>query len=651
MYKCKLQHRFFKRKLLLLGVVGFTCFLVSCSDKDKDFTTTENPLDTVTNPPLGVYVLPHLETPVHAAGIPIYTADMGKNRSTEVNSEWVIRKSSNVSASSEIVRNGFNAAHKISFERIQNSSDYLEWVVAIHGKLVNRVAVPDVFLNDLKGISFQAVSYQTPVVLTLEAYNIEGNVLHSEHFEISKEAMQTFEMQLTNQELHHLAFKIKGENQDLSSFGDGAIILDEVHLINNQNTVFVPPTDDVQFLNWLKTASIQFFLWNYRELGGGLGVVLEASDETNVVSLSGIGYAYATFILAEQEDLITSSEAREKILSLLRWQEAQNWDNGTQGVYGFPYHYFDINGNGLNEFSPEAVSTIDWAMCAAGIRTVRQKYVGDSEIENLCNTLLNRPQWEETIHENANDAYKFGRITKGFSATGIKNGQVWGDAFSEETEIIYLEALASGQVNDLNLNRIYREQKNGYYVSWFGAGFTYNWMQLWTGSVEPYLSNSIAAYQSDANTANTSFGETYMGLTACATTGEVDENGFINWNNYISNQGSSNSGANQNEVIQISPAPYGAALAVPFIPSQAIQSLRNYVSLGYYHPLLGLPDNIRMKDMPGNLNVPVPNWNPFDLNIGAMAMAIEQYQQNRIANYYMNDNDVETSLQVLIQSF
>ena len=77
---------------------------------------------------------------------------------------------------------------------------------------------------------------------------------------------------------------------------------------------------------------------------------------------------------------------------------------------------------------------------------------------------------------------------------------MWADAFSEETEIIYLEALASGKVDDLDLDRIYRSKKNGFYISWYGSGFTYNWLQLWTGPKEPYLSNSVSAYQYDAST-------------------------------------------------------------------------------------------------------------------------------------------------------
>jgi hypothetical protein len=637
--------------ILLFSLLCLTSFS-SCEDEAEpaeQVVDDENPNDGNPNPT--VFVLPNLETPSHYPGIAIYTADMAKNRSTEVNSEWVIRKSSNVTTTSEIIRNGFNALHKINFDRIESSNDYMEFVIALHGRLVNRVPIPEAFTNNLSGISFKAVSYQTPIQLSLEAYNIDGVLLDSEIFEVTTEEMKTFEMSISNQDLHHIMFKISLENQNEANFSEGAIGIDDVYLTNTNPTPFQPPSDDTQFLNWLKTASLNYFIWNYRNVGGGQGVVLEDAFDGSVVSLSGLGYAYAAYIVAEEENLISSGIARERILSMLKWQEAQNWNNGSEGVFGFPYHYFDVNGNGLFEFSPEAVSTIDWAMCAASLRTVKQKYAFDTEIVTICNTLLNRPQWQETIHSNPNDTYKFNRITKGFSSNGTKNGQVWADAFSEETEIIYLEALASGQVPNLDLNRIYREVKNGFYVSWFGAGFTYNWMQLWTGPVEPYQSNSASAFLADGTTANSSFGQSYMGLTACATISDVESNGFINWNNYVGNQGSSVSGANSNEIIQISPAPYGAVLAVPFIPSEGIQSLRQYVELGYYHPLLGLPDNIRINEKPSGINVPLPNWNPYDLNVGAIFLAIEQYQQNRIAQYYLSDTTSSNALNLLIQSF
>lgn len=608
--------------------------------------------DSIESQPKETFELANLTEPSHYPGIAIYTADMAKNQSTEVNSEWVIRKSSSVKTTSEILRNGYNAIQKITIERFINTSDYMEFVVAIQGKLVNKLPVPEDFVKDLTGISFRAVSFNTPIKITLEARNINGAVIKSQNFEVNTDQMRSYTMAITDKSLHHISLKIEGKNQDLSSFRLAALGLDDIYLNNNNPQAFMPPADDTAFLKWLKESSLRYFLWQYRAVEGTRGIVLESYDDDNIVSLSGMGYAYAAFILAAQEGMITENVTKQRITSMLKWQQAQNWFNGSEGKYGFPLHYYNTNGTGKYPNDVSAVSTIDWAMCAAGIRVVRQKYISDTEILSICDELLNRPQWKEVVANNPSNTYQFGRIVKGLKATtGEKDGGVWGDAFSEETELIYLEALASGKVNDLDLTRIFREKKSGFYVSWFGAGFTYNWLQLWTGTQEPYKSNSIAAFQSDATTSTAKFGRPLMGLTACSTISSIESDGFINWNRYISNQGSSVSGASTGEVIQISPAPYGAALALPFQSSTAIKALREYVKLGYYHPFLGLPDNIRMNGFSQNVKVPVPNWDTFDINIGSIAMAIEQTQQNSISSYYTKDNSIAVSLQKLINSF
>jgi hypothetical protein len=634
----------FNKKLFqmlnILVLVGTGLLFLNCE---------KNPAESQ---PKETFELVHLTEPSHYPGIAIYTADMAKNQSTEVNSEWVIRKSGSVKTTSEILRKGYNAIQKITIERFINATDYMEFVVAIQGKLVNKVPVSEDFLKNLTGISFRAVSFNTPIKITLEARNINGVVIKSQNFELNTDQMRSYTMAITDKSLHHIALKIEGKNQDLSSFRLAALGLDDIYLNNNNPLAFVPPADDTAFLKWLKESSLRYFLWQYRAVDGNRGIVLESYDNDNIVSLSGMGYAYAAFVLAAQEGLISEDTAKQRITSMLKWQQAQNWFNGSEGKYGFPLHYYNVNGTGKYPSDVAAVSTIDWAMCAAGIRVVRQKYSSDSEIMGICNELLNRPQWKEVVANNPSNSYQYGRIVKGLKATtGEKDGGVWGDAFSEETELIYLEALASGKVNDLDLTRIFREKKSGFYVSWFGAGFTYNWLQLWTGTQEPYKSNSIAAFQNDASTANAKFGRPLMGLTACSTIGSIESDGFINWNRYISNQGASVSGASSGEVIQISPAPYGAALAMPFQSSTAIKALREYVKLGYYHPLLGLPDNVRMNDFSQNVKVPVPNWDTFDINIGAIAMSIEQTQQNSISNYYTKDNAIAVSLQKLINSF
>lgn len=630
-----------KQNTIIAIFMGLLCALFyQCSEG----VTEEEPITPV------LFQLKPLEKPSYYPGVAIYTADMAKNRVTDINSEWVLRTSSSVSASSEISRNKFNAVHKINFENLRGENDFFELVVALYGKLVNRVSIPEDITKDLNGISFRGVSLSDEnIKITLEARDINGVVLKSELFDLNTDEMRLFEMDFNNLSVHQIALKITGKNQSLN---EGSVAIDDIYLTNNAAVPFTPPADNILFLNWLKQSSLRYFLWNYIDLGGNRGIVLEASDNPTKVSASGIGYAYAMYILAENEGMINSQLAKDRILSMLNWQRDQNWFNGSQGKYGFPFHYYNSDGSGLYTNSPEAVSTIDWAICAAGLRTVKQKYSSDSEIVSICNELLNRPEWDKTIHTEVNNTYRFGRITKGLNGiTGEKNGQVWGDAFTEEAEIIYLEALASGKVNNLDLDKITREKKNGFYVSYFGSGFTYNWSQLWTGAVEPYNTNSINAFQADAVTCNTVFGLPLIGLTACSTFSTIDSNGFVNWDSYIGNQGANVSGANTSEILQLSPAPYGAALALPFISNTAITALREYVNIGYYHPLLGLPDNIRLNNLPNEIDSPIPNWSTFDINIGPLGMAIDMYQQKIISSLYMKDTNVKNSLEKLIESF
>jgi hypothetical protein len=587
-------------------------------------------------------------------GIPVYTATMGKYGYTELNSAWSIRKSSSVSASSRILRTGYDSQLKISFDNFSVASDYVEWVVAIFGKLTNKVAVPDELLANVKGISFRAKSYDVPVELSVQALDINGEVLSTEKFAIKKDEMKSYNFVFNIQNFHHLSFKIKRDEQIGTDFKTGAITIDDVYLTNNDIKPFEPPTDDVAFLNWIKKSSLRYFLWQYRAVNGTQGTVLEHYADDNKVSLSGIGYAYSAFILAAQEGMISESTAKQRISSILKWQQAQNWFNGSDGKFGFPLHYYTVNGTGLWAYYAGSVSTIDWAMCAAGIRVVRQKYNSDSEIVAICDELLGRPQWDEVIANDPNNTYELGRIIKGLTAsTGVKSAGVWADAYSEETELIYLEALASGKVNTLDLSRIYRKKIQGQFVSYFGCGFTYNWLQLWTGVQEPYKSTSILAYQQDAITSNYKFGIPLMGLTACTTLNKaapIDSNGFARWDEYISKQGSSVSGAPSNEVIQINPAPYGAALALPFQRATSITALREFVREGFYHPLLGLPDSVRFGELPAGIEKPIPNWDPFDINIGPIAMAIEQTQQNTIGILYLRDNQISTNLTKLKRS-
>ena len=620
-----------------------TLLFLSCDDEIFDDPGSAEPQDK--------FMIPYHDKPTHFPGIAIYTADMSKENSTEVNSEFVIRNRPTVNVESELVRNGFNSFLKINFQNFKLSSDYVELVVSVFSKLTQRISAPDELLEGVNGVSFRAVSYDVPIKLRAKALDINNNVIASQLFDIKQDSMRLYDFKFDASNLQQIVFNVNTQDQEVTELSNGALGIDDVYLTNNTSEPFTPPTADSEFLSWLKESSIRFFIWNYRQIDDVRGVVLESSDVVDKVSLSGLGFAYSLFILAEEEGILSPSEAKNRILSILKWQQDQNWFDGSAGWHGIPFHYFNKDGSAL---WPD-VSTIDWAMCAAGIRVVRQRYSNDQEIVSIATELLERTNWQDAIDKTTTNEECFncrGRIAMGFDGqTGEMNPYRWAFGFSEETELVYLEALASGKVDDEIIDLIIREEKNGYLPSWFGAGFTYNWLQLWAGPQEPYFKNSTAAYLNDFNTCKIEFGRPLMGLTACSTIRSVKANGFLEWTQYISNQGGNVSGASSGDVIQISPAPYGAALGLPFQTSSAITALREYVKLGYYHPLLGLPDNVRINNLPNGLDSPVPNWDPFDINIGPLGMAIEQIEQDLIGNYYMQDTAISTNMTKLINSF
>ena len=586
------------------------------------------------------YELGYLSKPKVYTGIPLLTNDMGKYRSTEMNSEYVVRSSTTVPTSMQIERNGYNAVLCIDYEGLDNIDEYLEFVVSVFEKIPDDQALPSEFLDQISGVSFRAVSPESGIELMLEVLDSDNKRIESAMFSIKDDSMHTYTLEFDAANLKQLLFRVNAMDQSAELPAINRLIIDDIYLLSNKHEEFVPPADDTEFLTWLKECSIRYFRWNYREVGADKGIVLEAAGDNSKVSLSGLGYALANFILADLDGIIPASEAETKVLGILTWMEAQNWFDGSNGWHGFPKHYFNKEGT----YYSSDISTIDWAMCAAGIRVARQHYSSNHEIVSIASSLLERAQWDLAIGSD-------GRIAMGFNESdGAMNSYRWGLAFSEETELVYLEALASGKVDPSILGKIIREKKNSFYPSWFGCGFTYNWLQLWTGPIEPYRTNSIAAYTTDAETCYEKFDLDLIGLTACATLKDVTENGFINWGRYVSNQGSNVSGASTTEVIQISPAPYGAVLALPFIPEKAIEALRTYIDIGYYHPLLGLPDNIRLSNLPSGLT-PVPNWNTFDINTGPVSLAIEQTGENRIGNMYLNDTAIQVKLPLLIESF
>jgi hypothetical protein len=609
-------------KIVEIVALVFFVALVSCASGDFKPGGLDEPSREFTS---------EVDSATFNIGIPIYNADQGKEFSTEFNSE--IRPYWSADARSTFYRPYFKNNPYLKCVAEEGAGNF-GVRLALFNTLFDDQILPRQIAEKVTGLSFNAFGY-TDKSLQVRVLDVSGKVLAEQVFQLEAMKIKTYSLNFAGTNAKEvLFFSYSSASQDTLQFG-----LDDVYLKTNDALPFLPPIEDAAFLSWLKRSSFNFFDWNYVAVPGSKGVVLESNADADKVSLSGIGYAYAIFIIAAEEAYISAEDARSRIKAMFKWQLDQNWFDGSGGWHGFPHHYFKTNG----AYYWADVSTIDWAICAAGIRVVKQYYKNDAEIVSMAETLLARPDWSAALA--ADD-----KIAMGFEGlSGKMNSYRWALAFSEETELVYLEAVASGDLPASIFQTITREKKSGFYPSWFGAGFTYNWLQLWTGPIEPYRTNSIAAFNNDASTSQSAFGRPLMGLTACSTIKEARAKGFLNWGMYISNQGGSIRGTN-GSVVQVSPAPYGAALALPFTYSKSIVSLREFTKMGYYHEYLGLPDNVRINNLPEGISRS-PNWDPYDINIGPIILAIEQVQRNKIGALFLGDPQVMQALEQLKKTF
>ncbi len=497
--------------------------------------------------------------------------------------------------------------------------------------------------------------------------------------------------------------------------------LDDIVLYDDRSTpaTFVPGSSETELLDWLAESSYRFFDWNFvLNSGNTSGVFLEeqsglnrsASRDLEKVSLSGQGMSIAVTILAAEAGFIDASTAEDRISKVIQWLENLNNDtdgngigdlnDGKKGWHGMPSHYYHANGDLY--LSQMALSTIDWAMCAQGLRLAQQYYSSNITIDTKVENLLTQVDWEAfvmPVKEGTVDPQdpadlhfrNGGRIAFDLNQqTGDLNldGNAWGQAFSEETDLVYLEALAANMDSELaelpfieiDINKVIytdesgrpikvinRKWKDGFFPSFFGAGFTYNWMQLWAGSKEleydgndvyqgisstvntKFYDNSVMAYTADYNAVKTQFLQPFMGLTAASTVSSINKEGFVDYGQYISNQGSFKHIAKPEEVVQVAPAAYGAALALPFIKVEALEALQAYVDLGFYHEYMGMPDNVVFRGI-GGLE-PLPNWNHLDINIAPLAMSINQTRNNIISTTLMSSEHFREAYEIIYSSF
>lgn len=515
--------------------------------------------------------------------------------------------------------------------------------VAVFGKSdATRNSIPDELATMVTSVQVNVRSPHAGTQFQLRALANDGEFVCEQNF-AATEKWQTFELTVPGTQLH--VFQITSDGSESSSGPaaetDWELHVDDVQLVCADAPEFEMPRSADAMLSLTQDRGVRYFIWNYRELEPGRGFILDRNSFQDTISSAAIGYALPAYVIAQREGLLTAAECKRRTRALLRWLTDLDCDQGVGGRFGFPYHFLRPDGTRAGD---SEISTVDWAICASGIRVARAVYAEDEQIVSLATELLSRPYWHA--------AKKSGFISHGFGSDGRLLSSVWGSSFTEEALLVSVEAIAAGGASLDLFARCDRQERHGYWPSWFGAGFTYNWLQLWTGPVEPLATNSTKAFQADIRFCREKFGGTKFGLTACETFSKRDERGFLIWNKYLGESGSDVHLANPHEVKHLALCPYGAALAMPFAKDKAKAALLAYANESSFHPLIGFVDSLRVADLPEGCSEPIPNWTQFAIDVGPMWMAIEAAKPGggRIAELYRSDPDIQRILTKLLAS-
>lgn len=149
------------------------------------------------------------------------------------------------------------------------------------------------------------------------------------------------------------------------------------------------------FLDTLQQRTFGYF-WNLANRANGL--VPDRAPTPSFSSVAAIGFGLAAYPVGVERGWITRSEARDRVLTTLRflWRAPQGPEpSGIAGYKGFFYHFLDMQTG--HRFENVELSTIDTALLIAGALVCREYFDGndtaDVEVRALTDSLYARIDW------------------------------------------------------------------------------------------------------------------------------------------------------------------------------------------------------------------------------------------------------------------
>lgn len=301
-----------------------------------------------------------------------------------------------------------------------------------------------------------------------------------------------------------------------------------------------PPitADDNALIDDLEKRTFDFF-WQSANPANGL--VPDRAPTPAFSSIAAVGFGLTAYPIGVERGYVTRAEARDRVLTTLRFfRDAPMGDavSGVTGYRGFYYHFLDMRTG--HRFQDTELSTIDTALLLGGVAFVAAYFTGsepeEAEVRTIAETLLERTEWDWAQPRPP-------AVSMGWTPDRGFIEHDW--TGYDEAMIVYLLALASNshalppaawQTWSANYDRTWGTQYGQEHLGFpphFGHQYTHVWVDF-RGIQDAYMRKRGIDYFENTRRATHAqrayaianpaqwkdYGENIWGLTACDGPGD-----------------------------------------------------------------------------------------------------------------------------------
>ena len=149
---------------------------------------------------------------------------------------------------------------------------------------------------------------------------------------------------------------------------------------------------------FLDTVQRRTFDWFWETTNARNGLVPDRWPTKSFSSVAAVGFGLSAYLVGAERGWITREQARERVLTTLRFFRDAPQGPGTSGITGyrgFVYHFLDMETG--RRFERVELSTIDTGLLLMGVLACREYFdradAGDAEVRALADTLYFRVDW------------------------------------------------------------------------------------------------------------------------------------------------------------------------------------------------------------------------------------------------------------------